>query len=88
MPLGVRFNRFNQPLFREDREMSQDNQEFVRRTGKVLAKGSKLDPEYQEFSVRDNGDRWEYYHKQLGDWCELPREWTDKVVWDYPPEED
>jgi hypothetical protein len=62
--------------------MSQDNQEFVRRTGKVLVKANKTDPHFQEFSVRDAGHRWEYYHKQMSDWCELPREWTDMVVWD------
>ena len=56
----------------------------IKRTGNVHAKSNKLDHVYQDFSVRETDDRLEYYHSQLGDWCRLPSEWADLVVWDLP----
>ena len=53
----------------------------IKRTGNVHAKANKLDHVYQDFAVRETEERIEYYHRDLNDWCAIPEEWKDLIVW-------
>lgn len=54
---------------------------------RILAKGNKTDPKYQEFLCRrpkgivDDPSDWQYFHPQLSKWYTLPIEWREKTGW-------
>lgn len=56
--------------------------ESAERTGHVVAKGNATDPEFQTFTVREIGGDIYYLNRHVADWCSIPKEWIDKIVWD------
>jgi hypothetical protein len=53
----------------------------ISRKGTVLVKGAKTDCESQRFAVAEiSGDIY-YWNSTVGDWCSIPAEWVNNIVW-------